>query len=161
VRSDRPDGHDLLSQEAFVRRAGTGITIDDLMGRWRLCQLWAKGQTTPSSLQGLGLRAVQATLELGARAEGLWIANSVQLGSINLRFTGTAELVSKRPLLRFSFQTVELRWGENVGWSRSLPAPSPQHMPFFALIARDSNGWLAARGRGGGLALWELVPSLS
>jgi hypothetical protein len=29
-------------------------------------------------------------------------------------------------------------------------------MPFFALIARNSNGWLAARGRGGGLALWIL-----
>jgi hypothetical protein len=32
---------------------------------------------------------------------------------------------------------------------------STRLMPFFALIARDSNGWLAARGRGGGLALWQ------
>jgi hypothetical protein len=31
-------------------------------------------------------------------------------------------------------------------------------MPFFALIAaeRTGEGWLAARGRGGGLALWRL-----
>jgi len=36
----------------------------------------------------------------------------------------------------------------------------PKRMPFFALIARDPSGWLAARGRGGGLALWDLVETL-
>jgi len=155
--SDRPNGHDLLTQEATVRRHGTGITTHGLVGRWRLAQVWGKGQTTPSNLASMGLRAVQATLEVEDSAAGLGFANSVLLGPINLRFTGTAELVGRRPLLQFSFQTVELRWGESVVWARSLPTPQPQRMPFFALIARDSSGWLAARGRGGGLALWDLV----
>ena len=155
--ADRPDGRDLLTQEASVRRDGSRLNSHDLVGRWRLRQLWGKGQTTPSNLASMGLRAVQATLELEHSAAGLGIANSVLLGPINLRFTGTAELVGRRPLLQFSFQTVELRWGASVVWGRSLPTPQPQRMPFFALIARDSSGWLAARGRGGGLALWDLV----
>ena len=154
---DRPNGHDLLTLEAVVRRDGTGINVGDLLGRWCLRQLWAKGQTTPSSLASLGLRAVQASLELAHTPEGLWIANLVVLGPISLRFSGSAELVGRRPLLQFSFETVELRWGPGLLWSHSLPAPSPRRMPFFALIARDSSGWLAARGRGGGLALWERV----
>lgn len=159
--ADRPDGRDLLTQEASVRRDGSRLNSHDLVGRWRLRQLWGKGQTTPSNLASMGLRAVQATLELDDGAEGLGIVNSVLVGPINLRFTGTAELVGRRPLLRFSFKTVELRWGARIMWRRSLPTLMPRRMPFFALIARDPSGWLAARGRGGGLALWDLVENLS
>jgi hypothetical protein len=42
--------------------------------------------------------------------------------------------------------------------SISLPKPAPNKQPFFALIGSDTTTdgvkWLAARGRGGGLALW-------
>jgi len=58
-------------------------------------------------------------------------------------------------LLLFSFDRLQLCLG---GWrlvERSLPEPAAQRMPFFALIHRDASGWLAARGRGGGLALWR------
>jgi hypothetical protein len=62
-----------------------------------------------------------------------------------------------RPLLVFRFELLELQLAGRTLLRRPLPAPEPQRLPFFALIARDSSGWLAARGRGGGLALWRLA----
>lgn len=151
-----PSGELLLNHESLVRHQGTGLVNQDLLGRWRLRQVWGKGQTTPSPLAGLGLRAAGATLELRLVDEGLAIANAVRLGPFKLQFNGTAALVGRRPLLQFSFEEVELRCGERLLWRRMLVAPSRQRLPFFALIARDTSGWLAARGRGGGLALWQV-----
>ena len=154
---DHPTGGDLLKREALVRRHGTAIDADDLVGRWCLRTIWSKGQASPSPLASLGLRASGATLELLQTGGGLGIVNSIRLGSLTLQFNGTAELVGRRPLLQFGFSELELRWGEHRLWHRPLPPPSGRRRPFFALIARDPQGWLAARGRGGGLALWELV----
>lgn len=149
-----PSGETLLNHESLVRHQGTGLVSEDLLGRWRLHQIWGKGQTAASPLAVLGLRAAGATLELRAEGAGLVIANAVRLGPFKLQFNGTAALVSRRPLLQFSFQNVELRCAEHLLWRRLLTTPSRQRLPFFALIARDPSGWLAARGRGGGLALW-------
>lgn len=146
----------LLEHESLARRRGTGLLCQDLLGCWQLHQIWGKGQTMASSLAGLGLRAVRATLELRAADTGMLIANSVQLGPFRLQFNGTATLIGRRPLLQFSFQELQLSLGGLVLLRRTLPAAAPQRLPFFALIARDPSGWLAARGRGGGLALWQL-----
>ena len=77
--------------------------------------------------------------------------------SLELRFRGVGRLLGSRPLLQFSFQELQLSLGGRVLLHRALPEPAPQRLPFFALIARDPSGWLAARGRGGGLALWRLA----
>jgi hypothetical protein len=157
VSPERPSGQDLLTREALVRHTGTGINVEDLLGRWCLRTIWAKGQVVPSPMAGLGLRASGATLELKQAGAGLVIVNSVRLGSLNLQFSGAAHLVGRRPLLQFCFRDLELRWNERRLWHRRLPMPTGRQRPFFALIARDPQGWLAARGRGGGLALWDLV----
>ena len=154
---ERPSGQELLTREALVRSTGTGIHVDALLGRWCLRTVWSRGQTSPSSLAGLGLRASGATLELKQTDAGLGIVNSVRLGSLILQFSGSAELVGRRPLLQFWFRDLDLIWGKRRLWHRTLPIPTGRQRPFFALIARDPEGWLAARGRGGGLALWELV----
>jgi hypothetical protein len=79
----------------------------------------------------------------------------VQLGALELCFHGSGWLQGRRPLLLFSFERLELRLGEWILLSRALPPVPPRRQPFFALIGRG-DGWLAARGRGGGLALWQL-----
>ena len=89
---------------------------------------------------------------------GLTIANAVNLGALTLRFDGKAKLIGKRPLLQFSFSSLQLSLGSTVLLRRELPPVATQRLPFFALIGRDGSGWLAARGRGGGLALWGLMP---
>ena len=152
-------GAELLDRERRVRQHGTGLQAADLLGCWRLDQVWPKGSPRPSAFSGSLLRAVQARLEIAAAEAGegeLALCNAVSLGPLELRFRGVGRLQGSRPLLQFSFQQLQLSLGGRVLVQRALPSPVPQRLPFFALIGRDPSGWLAARGRGGGLALWRL-----
>jgi hypothetical protein len=145
----------LLQLEQQARRSGSGVETQALQGCWQLELVWPKGQQRAAVFSGWLLRGLAARLEFDADQEGLRLSNAVNLGPLELRFRGRGRLQGKRPLLVFSFDHLQLSLG---GWrlvERSLPAPVPQRMPFFALIHRDASGWLAARGRGGGLALWR------
>ena len=155
--SPEVSARELLQLEQQARRSGSGVEADALQGCWQLQLVWPKGQQRASAFSGWLLRGLSARLEIGVDPEGLLLSNAVNLGAVELRFRGRGRLEGKRPLLLFSFEQLQLSLG---GWrlvERSLPAPAPQLMPFFALIHRDPSGWLAARGRGGGLALWRLA----
>ena len=157
--STLPTGVELLELERQVRQGGSGLRAPELLGCWRLDQVWPKGSPRPSAFSGSLLRAVQARLEITAPVaeEELSLSNAVTLGPLELRFRGVGRLVGSRPLLQFSFQELQLSLGGRLLLRRALPEPARQRLPFFALIARDPSGWLAARGRGGGLALWRLA----
>lgn len=153
---ERPNGESLLIREAKARRHGTGLNAQDLLGRWVLRQVWPKGQASPSTVTSQALRAIGATLELQNSGTELRLVNAVNLGALKLQFSGVAELTGLRPLLQFGFTDLELKWGEARLWHRPVTMGNGRQRPFFALIALDpKQGWLAARGRGGGLALWE------
>lgn len=155
--SPEVSAHELLHLEQQARRSGSGVEADALQGCWQLELVWPKGQQRASAFSGWLLRGLSARLEIGVDPQGLLLSNAVNLGAVELRFRGRGRLEGKRPLLLFSFEQLQLSLG---GWrivERTLPAPAPQRMPFFALIHRDPSGWLAARGRGGGLALWRLA----
>lgn len=151
-----PSGRDLLALERRVRRGGSGLGAADVVGLWRLDQVWPRGSERPSSFSAALLRGLGACLEIGPAPEGLALRNAVRFGALELRFCGPGQLVGSRPLLQFRFETIELILAGRVLLRRPLPAPAPRRLPFFALIGRDPQGWLAARGRGGGLALWRL-----
>jgi hypothetical protein len=115
------------------------------------------------------LSSLGACLEIGERgSDGRFgLRNGLALGLWRLDFHGSAWLVGRRPLLVFGFDRLTFRFGRTLLLQRCLPqlastAPSlerSRQQPFFALIACDRDqGWLAARGRGGGLALWGLTP---
>ena len=148
---------ELLQLEQKARRSGSCVEAAALQGVWQLHLVWPKGQQRASAFSGWLLRGLSARLEIGSDHEGLLLSNAVNLGAVELRFRGRGRLEGKRPLLLFSFEQLQLSLGRWRVVERSLPAPAPQRMPFFALIHRDSSGWLAARGRGGGLALWQLA----
>ncbi len=173
-----PDSAELLKLERGSRRQGTGLVAADLIGIWRLQRVWPRqgGESSgPSSalLRGLGARLeINATgvpaadLDIPiprpgpASAPGLGegdlgLVNAVRLGPLELRFEGHARLAGPRPLLWFGFDHLQLRFGSQVLLQRALPPAAAQRQPFFALIGKGP-GWLAARGRGGGLALWQL-----
>ncbi|MFZ0407452.1 MAG: hypothetical protein WAM11_04990 [Cyanobium sp.] len=160
-RLELPSGEQLLALERRVRRGGTGLACADLAGCWQLDQVWPKGSARPASFSGQLLRGLGARLEIAASGESLQLSNAVNLGALELRFRGPGRLVGSRPLLQFSFETLELLLAGRVLLRRALPGPAPRRQPFFALIARDPAGWLAARGRGGGLALWRRQPRQS
>ena len=155
-----PSGVALRQLESRVRRGGTSLVASDLEGTWLLDQVWPKGSERPSSFSAALLRGLRATLEMRLDEGALTLCNSVRLGPLELRFQGPGQLVGSRPLLQFRFDTLELTLAGQRLLRRALPAPAPQRMPFFALIGRSPEGWLAARGRGGGLALWRLAPAL-
>ena len=157
-----PTGEQLLALEVEVRRSGTALAAADLHGCWQLDQVWPKGSRRPASFSALLLRGLAARLEIGPgggpQPDGLTLSNAVNLGPVELRFRGPGWLQGRRPLLVFQFDQLELRLAGRLLLQRTLPAPAPRRQPFFALIARDAAaGWLAARGRGGGLALWRLA----
>ncbi|MCS5699262.1 hypothetical protein NZK32_09450 [Cyanobium sp. FGCU-52] len=153
-----PDGAALLALERQVRRSGSGLAGDQLAGVWRLQQVWPRSGSRPTGFAAALLRGLAATLEIRPAADRLALVNSVRLGPLELRFEGEGVLEGRRPLLVFGFERCRLRAGERDLFSRSLPAPDPRRRPFFALIGSGStpvgSAWLAARGRGGGLALW-------
>ena len=148
---------ELLQLEQKARRSGSCVEAAALQGVWQLHLVWPKGQQRASAFSGWLLRGLSARLEIGSDHEGLLLSNAVNLGAVELRFRGRGRLEGKRPLLLFSFEQLQLSLGRWRVVECSLPAPAAQRMPFFALIHRDSSGWLAARGRGGGLALWQLA----
>lgn len=167
-----PTGAELLSLERRARSAGSGLSAEALAGVWRLERLWSR-QGEPAALAAGLLRGLAARLEIEAAEGGLRLCNAVILPGLELRFLGEGCLRGRRPLLVFCFSCLELRLAGRVLLRRQLPQPDPRRQPFFALIARggaaaggsgagDGGGagdgaiWLAARGRGGGLALWLL-----
>ena len=155
----QPDGPSLLALERQVRESGTTLEASALQGSWRLQMVWSKGASASSPLSNWALQGLRARLELEPlQGQQLRVSNAVNLGPLELRFIGEGHLKGRRPLLMLSFQTMVLKaWGR-CWMQRTLPAPAPQRFPFFALIARSPDGWLAARGRGGGLALWTHEP---
>jgi hypothetical protein len=157
-----PSGEELLQLERSSRRLGSGIDASSLCASWWLDQLWSRREARSLQRPAALMRALAACLEISIESERLVLRNSVSLGTLSLCFLGYGQLQGTRPLLKFSFDRLQLCWGERPLLERSLPQPVAQKMPFFALIAlerQSEEGWLAARGRGGGLALWRLKPS--
>ncbi|MCT0213490.1 MULTISPECIES: hypothetical protein [unclassified Synechococcus] len=182
--SPLPDAELLLDRERTSRRDGSGLRAEQLLGTWVLAQTWPRRAGQPAALSSALLRVLGARLILAAATAPLAplrITNRVQLGALELSFQGQAWLEGRRPLLIFRFEQLQLRLGDWLWLDRPLagpPAstgPGQRHgaLPFFALIATetlagDASGsgpgseppgrWLAARGRGGGLALWLQAP---
>ena len=146
----------LLATEGKSRREGSGIQIEQLPGCWMLQQTWTRSGDPPAPGTATLLRWLQASLTLSRGDQGLTIVNQICLAGFRLRFSGHAQLKGSRPLLMFSFTSLELSWSDQVLLQRSLPSPEPQRLPFFALIElNEQQGTLTARGRGGGLAQWS------
>jgi hypothetical protein len=157
--SSLPSGAELRAKERLARQTSSGIRAADLEGCWLLDQVWPQRSDRPAGFSNALLRGLGARLEISRHDPGeeLILGNAVQLGALELRFQGRGRLVGSRPLLQFQFDVLELSLGGRPLLRRSLPPPQPRRLPFFALIARGPEGWLAARGRGGGLALWRLA----
>jgi hypothetical protein len=154
-----PDRETLHKLELLSRQQGSGVEWADLIGRWRVRDVWGKTNKQSSSVSSLALRSLAAmlTIQQGEKGE-LALENTISLGLFKLCFFGPGQLKQKRPLLLFHFNEMRLFFAGKLIWSLPLRPPAKRQEPFFALIARKDTeqglAWLAARGRGGGLALW-------
>lgn len=153
-----PDGQTLKSLELHSRHHGSGVRNEELIGTWHVWHVWGRKSNQPSPASG-ALRALAGTLMIQTVEEGeLTLVNSVSFGLFKLCFSGPGHLMQKRPLLVFQFTKMQLQLAGRTIFSLTLPSPAKGKEPFFALIASANTpsglAWLAARGRGGGLALW-------
>ena len=154
-----PSGEQLRFLEKQSRKIGSKIPNAAVPGIWKLEHVWGKNNQEPTSSNGAILRSLKATLQIKESEEhNLELINSVELLGIRLSFCGPGRLVQRRPLLFFHFHHLHLDVAGRRLLSIPLPVPSSAREPFFALIAKDQTDtgvvWMAARGRGGGLALW-------
>jgi len=145
--------------ELRSRKSGSGLKVDGVIGHWQLQEIWGKTNKEPSVSSGTFLRGLRALLTIEDGGQGqLAISNSVTFGLLKLCFLGPGTLKQNRPLLMFRFTRLQISLAGRVLMTLPLPEPKRGKEPFFALIARENTpagfAWLAARGRGGGLALW-------
>lgn len=173
----------LLHQEQVTRKTRSQFLETQLMGRWRLhfvtlgkVRLGSKRlrgfflppflpaaisfqpkqispDQTPDQMLNQTTDGIQALLE---------VTNQVTIGLIQLTFTGPARFEPKKNLLGFDFTHLVVKaFGQPIYQG---PVPSPRanqnfqtisigRLPFFAFFA-VTDSFIAARGRGGGLAIW-------
>ncbi|RMF68260.1 MAG: hypothetical protein D6742_05615 [Cyanobacteria bacterium J069] len=159
----------LLAAESAARQQKTPLAFEPLLGEWRLCFTTA---TRKARRRGIVLGPgfympgfVPAQIGFAsddpASNQGT-ISNQVKLGGLWLRFTGPCRFQPKKSLLAFDFTQVAVGLGEGrVLWQRTLREESVEDfvqraiakLPFFAFFQATPD-FVAARGRGGGLALW-------
>ena len=155
-----PSLNQLLELEKTARVEGSGIKYNSLLGIWKFTSVWKQGSDKKDTISSTLLQVLSASLELkkdtkNPDEEKFTIANSIKFGLLTLRFSGSANLERKQPLLPFSFDCIQIKLASLTILKRSIPTPDQKKRPFFALIAIDPHGkWLSARGKGGGLALW-------
>ncbi len=150
----------LIELESFARKNGSGIDYESLIGSWRFFSVWQEGKDKQNYIFSSLLRLFSAKLELikdqsEKQSYNFYLTNSIQFGPLSIKFSGSGYLKGSQPLLPFYFKTIDLSLSERVLLSRSINQDDIKEGPFFAFIGIGENGqWLAARGRGGGLALW-------
>tara|TARA_Y100001968_G_C19449136_1_gene767323 strand:- start:5047 stop:5718 length:672 start_codon:yes stop_codon:yes gene_type:complete len=156
-----PTLEDLLRLEKFSRKNGSGIQFEDLLGIWNFYLVWNQKKQFQDNIFSYLLRLFSAKLELNKSINKdenptFNIINSIDFGFLSIRFVGLGSIKGSQPLLPFFFEKIEFRLGDRVMLSRQLNIPQDKDRPFFALISvNQEEGWMAARGRGGGLALWQ------
>jgi hypothetical protein len=162
----------LLAAETVAKQQRLNYNFESLVGKWRLC--FATGTKKARERGGIILGkgwyvpklvtihiSFSATLESDVnRGE---IANQVQLGQILLQLTGPAKYLGKKNILAFDFTKMFLCLFGRTVYQQQIRSGKSQSenfdnqpiakLPFFAFFLVNTD-LIAARGRGGGLALW-------
>jgi hypothetical protein len=165
----------LLAEEKNSKKAKENITFESLVGTWRLYFITGtqkakkragivlgKGRYLPSWLKITISYQKSEELESDEFIPGT-ISNEIVLGAVKLSVSGPVKFFPKTRLLAFDFSRMNLtvfnrclysgfiRDGERS--ETNFYQESIKKQAFFAyfLIAQTM---IAARGRGGGLALW-------
>ncbi|WP_414541826.1 hypothetical protein [Nostoc sp. CCY0012] len=162
----------LLQAEKAAKQQRLNYNFESLVGQWRLCFATGtkKARERGGIVLGKGFYVPKlATIHISFSAAVTpdankgEIANQVQVGPVLLKLTGPTQYLGKKNLLAFDFNHMFISlFGRGV-YSRPIRSGKVQaedfytqpiaKLPFFAffLITED---FIAARGRGGGLALW-------
>ncbi|RAM52794.1 MAG: hypothetical protein C6Y22_04055 [Hapalosiphonaceae cyanobacterium JJU2] len=161
----------LLQAEKATKQQKIQYPFTSLLGQWRL--YFTTGTRKLKKRGGIELgrgfylpKLASAHIYFAATdiADGKGeIANQVQLGPLLLKLTGPAKYLGKKNLLTFDFTQMHISLFGRVVYKQQIRGGESQtedfynqtiaKLPFFSffLITEDL---IAARGRGGGLAIW-------
>jgi hypothetical protein len=156
----------LLQMEKRHRHDRCGFPVAQLMGNWRL-HFSSRGKVKlGDALRGFYLPS-WVPAQIGFQPSGgedapIVITNQIAIGVVSLKLSGPARFSEKVNLLAFDFTQIEVKVLGRVLYSGRFPSPREGKvfmdlaigkLPFFAFFAVDDR-FIAARGRGGGLAIW-------
>lgn len=165
----------LLSAEKASKQQRLEYPFQSLLGKWRLC--FATGTRKVKKRGGILLgkgfylpKFAKAHISFNTLTQALdptptqgEIGNQVQLGSVSLKLVGSAKYLGKKNLLAFDFTNMQISLFNHVIYSGQIRGGKVRELDFdnqpiaklpfftFFLVTED---FIAARGRGGGLALW-------
>ena len=165
----------LLSVEKRALKQKVSYSFEHLLGTWRLC--FVTGTKKSRQKAGIVLGAgryipqfVKISLNYSYAERSPLdrgrVENRVNLAALQLSLTGPVRFLSPKNLLAFDFTRMNLKlFGVTLydGYIRAGRAKEESfytdkisHQAFFAYFY-IGEGAIAARGRGGGLALWSRV----
>lgn len=160
----------LLQAEKAAKQQRISYPFTSLRGEWRLCFTTGTRKVQRGGIRlGKGFyvpRIVPAQISFTPsddRPHAGEIGNQVQVAGLRLRLTGPCRYVDKKNLLAFDFTRMELRlfdrpiYSGNIRGGQTKAAQFDEQpiakLPFFAFFWITETA-IAARGRGGGLAIW-------
>ena len=168
----------LLTAEKAARKNKPNYTFEQLVGTWKLRFITGTKKTQQKAGIVLGAGrympsyvAIELTYSFGEQQPNLFrgrVNNSVKLGGINLALTGPVKFLEPKNILAFDFTTINIKLFNlklydgymNKGQAKEAEffTKKLSEQAFFAYFLIQEN-LIAARGRGGGLALWSRIKS--
>jgi hypothetical protein len=157
----------LLQTEKTTKQHRRQFPAEQLMGDWRLFfSTTGKVKLGDKRLRGFYLPSwIPAQIGFapsGLEAYPIVITNQITVGLVSLKLAGPAKYGEKKNLMGFDFTQLEVRILGQTVYRGKFPSPregqvfgdiSIGKLPFFAFFAANET-FIAARGRGGGLAIW-------
>lgn len=158
----------LLDAERQTKAERRQFSPEALLGTWRLrftapkkpAYKAGKPQGSGFYMPGLAIATICFNRDDN---DQLTVQNQLQVGPAKLRFTGPAKFLPKKNLLAFDFVRLQVLVGgltlvdfplrSKAAKADDFVAASVAKLPFFSFFVAEE-GYVAARGRSGGLALW-------
>ncbi|NET01275.1 MAG: hypothetical protein F6K61_12025 [Sphaerospermopsis sp. SIO1G1] len=162
----------LLAAEKAAKQQKLNYSFNSLMGKWRLCFVTGtkKARQRGGIILGKGIyipKFVSINISFSSNQETVLdqgeVGNQVKFGAISLELTGPLKYPGKKNLLAFDFTQMKvslfnrrfyhqkIRSGKSE--AEDFYSQSIGKQAFFAFFLMTEN-LIAARGRGGGLAIW-------
>lgn len=166
----------LLKAEKTARKNHPNYTFEQLIGTWKLRFITGTKKTRQRAGIVLGAGrylpsfvAIELTYsndeseekQLNLRGR---VKNSVKLGGLNLTLTGPVKFLAPRSILAFDFTTITIKLFKLQLYNGYLKNGQAKEAEFYSQKINNqaffsyfliTENIIAARGRGGGLALWS------
>jgi hypothetical protein len=159
----RPATSEVVTALLDLEKAGKNIPIpfEQLAGTWQLRFASGAKKTKKGLKLGKGYYLpswVYAAISFDPTGK---IKNQLRLGALEICFTGPCRPHHKKNIVVFDFVQLQILLGNKVLLNRFVGKyPTEEFetrpiakLPFFVFLAASTEA-IAARGRGGGLAIW-------